>query len=239
VFSVFGEYDYPFLVESGPVRIEIVEDGGFFIYHRSSDHGEVHKIICGRRGKIVVSPVEPVNLPEEVTKYLEIRFTPVVIEPDSVQEFYLKFPIEIGVFLKGKGEGDILDIFGLTRAKYSLYGTPDDGIITRYYESPIYGRIPVCDPVREGVLSLTVRNSSRGWVEVSRVVIDCSSLYLYYKNMVSLAGQMEIFSRDIADVRIDDRPIVAEMIPASLLSRARKTIIPDKIPFTMEYGVDD
>lgn len=236
---MFGEYDYPLHLESGPVRIWIEEDGGFFSYHRSSDDGTIHKVIGGRPGRIVISPVEPVNLPKEVTKYLEIRFTPMAIEPDSVQECYLKFPIEAGVFLKGKGEGDILDIFGLTRAKYSLYGTPDDGIITRYYESPIYDRIPVSDPAREGVLSLTLRNSSRGWVECSRIVIDCSSLYLYYKDMVSLVGQMEIFSKDIADVRIVDRPLTGEMIPACLLSRARKTIIPDKIAFTMEYGVGE
>jgi hypothetical protein len=239
VFSVFGEYDYPFRLESGQVRIRIEEDGGFFTYHRSSDGDDVHKIIGGKRGKIVINPVEPVNLPEEVTKYLEIRFTPMAIEPDSVQEVYLKFPIEIGVFLKGKGEGDLLDIFGLTRAKYSLYGTPDEGIITRYYESAVYERIPESDPLREGVLSLTVRNSSRGWVEVSRVVIDCSSLYLYYKDMVSLAAQMDIFSREIADVWIDDRPLGEEMTPVSLFSRARKTIIPDKIPFTMEYGAGE
>jgi hypothetical protein len=239
VFSVFGEYDYPFHLESGPVRIRIEEDDGFFTYHRSSEEGEVSKIIRGRRGKIRISPVEPVNLPEEVTKYLEIRFTPIAIEPESVQELYLKFPVEIGVFLMAKGEGDILDIFALTRPKYSLYGTPDDGIITRYYESPVYGRIPESDPLREGVLSLTIRNSSRGWVEVSRVVVDCTSLYLYYKEMVSLAVRMEIFSKEIADVWIDDRPLVEEMTPASLLSRVRKTIIPDRIPFTMEYGTGE
>jgi hypothetical protein len=93
--------------------------------------------------------------------------------------------------------------------------------------------------LREGVLSLTIRNSSRGWVEVSRVVVDCTSLYLYYKEMVSLAVRMEIFSKEIADVWIDDRPLVEEMTPASLLSRVRKTIIPDRIPFTMEYGTGE
>ncbi len=236
---MFGEYAYPLCIESGQAVIRIEEDGGFFTYHRRSDDSEVHKIIAGKGGKILISPVEPVHLPEEVTKFLEIRFTPLAIGPDSVQELYLKFPIEIGVFLKGNGEGDILDIFGLTRAKYSLYGTPDEGIITRYYESRIYGGIPVCDPVREGVLSLTVRNSSRGWIEVSRVVIDCSSLSLYYRDMVSLVGQMEIFSRDIADVRIDDRPLVGGMTPGNIVSMARKTIIPDTIPFTMEYGVGE
>lgn len=237
---MFGEYDYPLRIASGQVGIRIEEEGGFFTYHRRSDDGEVHKIIGGKQGKVLVSPVEPVHLPKEVTQFLEIRFTPLAIEPDSVQELYLKFPVEIGVFLKGKGEGgDVIDIFGFTRPKYSLYGTSDEGIITRYYESPIYDRIPVCDPVREGVLSLTARNSSRGWMEVSRVVIDCSSLYLYYKDMVTLVGQMEIFSRDIADVRIDDRPLVGGMTPAGIVARARKTIIPDTIPFTMEYGVGE
>jgi uncharacterized protein len=237
VVSVFGEYDYPLHLESGPVQIRIEEDGGFFTYHRSSEEGEVHKIISGTRRKVIISPVEPVNLPEEVTKYLELRFTPMVVAPESVQELYLKFPIEIGVLLQGGG--DVLDIFALTRAKYSLYGSPDNGIITRYYESPVYNRIPECDPLREGVLFLTVGNSSRGWVEVSRVVIDCSSLSLYYKGVVSMTGQMEILSREIADVRINDCPLMEGMAPASLLSRARKTLIPDKIPFTMEYGVDE
>jgi len=50
---------------------------------------------------------------------------------------------------------------------------------------------------------------------------------------------MNILSRDIADVRSEDRPLSDGMKPSVLVIKARKTLIPDKIPFMMEFGVGD
>jgi len=234
---LFGAYDFPFRYESDPLSLAIEEDGGFLRYSRRCCGTTVRKILGTRQGRAVISPVEPINLPQEVTPYLEVRFTPVACEPDSVQTLYLTFPVEIGVFLEARGSYDVLDIFTLTSPKYSLYGTPVEGIITRYHESDVFPGIPEIDLVREGVLSLTIRNSSRGWVEVSRVVMDCSGFVLFCGDMVSLTARMEVLSRDLADVRIGDQPLCEGMFPATLLARARMRFIPETLPFMMEYGV--
>ncbi|MFA5295767.1 MAG: DUF432 domain-containing protein [Methanoregulaceae archaeon] len=234
---MFGEYDFPFTYETEDLALSIEGEGNFFTYKRRCRGDEVTKILGTTQGKVVISPVEPINLPQEITPYLEIRFTPVACEPDSVQTLYLTFPIEIGVFLEARGTYDVLDIFTLTSPKYSLYGTPVEGIITRYHESGVSPGIPPTDLLQEGLLSLTIRNSSRGWVEVSRVVMDCSGFVLFCGDMVTLTARMEILSRDLADVRIGDKPLCEGMFPATLLARARMRFIPETLPFMMEYGV--
>jgi len=234
---MFGEYDFPFKYESENLSISIAGERGLLTYKRRCLGEEVTKLLGTTQGKVVISPVEPINLPQEVTPYLEVRFTPVACEPDSVQTLYLTFPVEIGVFLEAKGSYDVLDIFTLTSPKYSLYGSPVEGIITRYHESDVFPGIPEIDLMREGVLSLTIRNSSRGWVEVSRVVMDCSGFVLFCGDMVSLTARMEVLSRDLADVRIGDKPLCTGMFPATLLARARMRFIPETLPFMMEYGV--
>jgi len=236
---VFGEFDYTFRYDSNDVSIHVDQSEGFYKYFRKSAGESITKAISGGSGIMAINPVEPVNLPQEVTSYLEIHFTPVAVEPASTQLVYLNFPIEIGVFLESKGDFDILDIFSLATPKYSLYGPPEEGIITRYHESPVSGTLPHTDRLKEGVVSLTIANTSRSWIEVSRVVLDCRELFLYYSDIVSIIARMDILSKDIADVRSENRPLREGMKPSVLLSKARKTLIPEKIPFMMEFGVGD
>ncbi|NYT07990.1 MAG: DUF432 domain-containing protein [Methanomicrobiales archaeon] len=236
---MFGESDYSFTYDSEEVSIRIDPSDGFYQYVRKSGTEAITKVISGGSRKIVVNPVEPVNLPREVTRFLEIHFTPVAIEPDSGETVYVTFPVEIGIFLESKGDFDVLDIFTLSRPKYSLYGPPEEGVITRYHKSAVSGTIPKLDRLKEGVIALSITNASRNWVEVSRVVFDCSSFFLYYGDIVSVVARMNILSRDIADVRSEDRPLGEGMVPSILVNKARKTLIPDKIPFTMEFGVGD
>lgn len=236
---MFGESDYSFTYDSEEVSIRIDPSDGFYQYVRKSGIEAITKVISGGSRKIVVNPVEPVNLPREVTRFLEIHFTPVAIEPDSGETVYVTFPVEIGIFLESKGDFDVLDIFTLSRPKYSLYGPPEEGVITRYHKSAVSGTIPKLDRLKEGVIALSITNASRNWVEVSRVVFDCSSFFLYYGDIVSVVARMNILSRDIADVRSEDRPLGEGMVPSILVNKARKTLIPDKIPFTMEFGVGD
>ena len=236
---MFGEFDYTFRYESEDISVRVDQSEDFYQYFRESAGERISKVISGGPGTIVINPVEPINLPQEVTSYLEIHFTPVAVEPASTQSVYLKFPIEIGVFLESKGDYDILDIFTLTKPKYSLYGSPEEGVITRYYESPVSGTIPSTELLKEGVVALTISNMSRSWMEVSRVVLDCKELYLYYSDMVSITASMDILSKNIADVRTEDRPLKEGMKTSVLLTKARTTLIPEKIQFMMEFGVGD
>jgi hypothetical protein len=224
---------------SEEVSVWFERSDGFCTYNRWLGGDKLHKIIGGVPGGIIINPVEPVNLPKEVTRFLEIHFTPVAVGPDGNQVVYLRFPLEIGVFLESKGDYYVLDVFTLTRPKYSLYGPAGEGVITRYAESQVYDSIPGTDPTKEGVMALSITNSSKNWVEVSRVVINTDTLSLFYGELVSIVAGMEILSRDIADIHTEDRPLLEGMKQSVLVMKTKKTLIPDKLQFMMEFGVGD
>ncbi|WP_062400040.1 DUF432 domain-containing protein [Methanogenium cariaci] len=105
---------------------------------------------------VAVNPIEPVNLPKKVTHYLEIEFTPVLIEPEGIKIIYLLFPIEIGVIVFGNKKMEAVDIFSFCPPqKYSLYGPSGGGVITKYYATDIYSAPP-------GIQSLLHRRAPPG-----------------------------------------------------------------------------
>jgi hypothetical protein len=236
---VFGEFDYSFRYDSDDLSLWFERSDSLVTYNRRVGEHTFRKFIGGDPGRIIINPVEPVNLPEEVTRFLEIHFTSLVLGPESSQVVYLTFPVEIGVFLESKGDYDVLDIFTLAGLKYSLYGPAEEGIITRYAESQVHDRIPDTDLLHNGVLALSITNSSRSWVEVSRIVIDAGNLTLFYGDTVYAAASMTILSRDLADIRIAEKSPEDGMKQSVLVLKTKKTLIPDKMPFMMEYGVGD
>lgn len=213
--------------------------GNFQVYERVSPDGSVRKVIGSSSGRVIVNPVEPVNLPQEITRFLEIHFTPVVLGPESENQIYLKFPVEIAVFLESNGNFDVLDIFSHACPKYALYGPPDHGVLTRHFESEVFSEVPDTDSCREGVLELTIRNTTRGWIEVSRVVFENTGIYLYYGDCVSMVGQMDIFSKTVAETKTLPRPLTQGMNAAIPLFTARKSLIQENRTFLMEFGVGD
>lgn len=236
---MFGEYDYSFRYESPEIIAGITKMGNFQVYERVSPDGSVRKVIGSSSGRVIVNPVEPVNLPQEITRFLEIHFTPVVLGPESENQIYLKFPVEIAVFLESNGNFDVLDIFSHACPKYALYGPPDHGVLTRHFESEVFSEVPDTDSCREGVLELTIRNTTRGWIEVSRVVFENTGIYLYYGDCVSMVGQMDIFSKTVAETKTLPRPLTQGMNAAIPLFTARKSLIQENRTFLMEFGVGD
>jgi len=240
VESVYGSSQYPFNRQFGPVSVSIEPSGNFSLYRRVQPGRTVEKVIGNREGTVVVNPVEPVHLPGEVTGMLELHFTPISLEPESSCKIYLKFPVEIGVFLQGRGDGfDVLDIFSLARPRFSLYGTPERGLITRHADTRVYDQVPATDPLEEGVMALSVKNSSRSWVEVSRAVFDHRNMHLYHGEMVAMTAQMEVFSREVAETRILARAPAEGMQASVRLFSAGKSFIPEIPLFLMEYGVGE
>ena len=240
VSSVFGVYDYSFQWEDERISLGIERDETLFVYNRRSGSESVEKIIRGEDGRIILNPVEPLNLPKEITKYLEFHFKPVVIQPESEQKFFLTFPVEIGVFLEARNSYNVLDIFSFALPKYSLYGSPDEGVITRHVETEIYPSLPlVKDPLVEGVMELTIKNTARTWVEVTRAVFDNVTLNIYYGDYVAMTGKMEVFSRGMAETTTLDKPFREGMKASIQLFTARQIPLADKPTFLMEFGVGD
>jgi uncharacterized protein len=236
--SVFGVYPYPFRYESGEILVAVEQSDPFYTYSRVCRGTRVEKVIASPPGTILIHPVEPLTLPKQVTRFLEIRFPPVVVEPLAEKTLYVTFPLDIGVFLEGKGDTGRLDVFSLQEPQYSLYGPSDCGVITRYHESGITGQIPATDPFREGVMRLSLKNMSRNWIEVSRAVFENTNMVLFYDEIVGITARMELFSSLVAETNIGDLPFREGMKRSVGLSSGRKAPFVEK-GFLMEHGVAD
>jgi len=235
---VFGYHAGDLSYAEKDLAITIDRSGPVPRYERRCGESRIETILAIKPDAvIIISPVEPVNLPEEIAHHLEIVFPRIVMQPGEARTVSLKFPVEIGVFLQTGTDTSVIDIFSLNAAKYSLYGKPVTGLITRYYESDIFQEPPPTDPHREGVMTLAIRNRYAGAVEVSRAVFECHGMKLFYGSHVGMSATMEIISSAIAVTSF-------EALPPSdcpnrgidLYSSRKLPIIPEQ-GFYMESGV--
>jgi len=234
---VFGRFGEEIRYTDSDVSISATGSGELRRYIRASGGQRVEKILPEGLATVIINPVEPVNLPEPVTRYLEISFPAVVLPAKAVRRMYLTFPLEIGVFLETGGVISVLDLFSLVPAKYSLYGSPGAGAITRWHQSGITKNPPVVDRYRYGILDVTITNTTPGIVEVSRAVFDSNSMHLWYGESVVMTGAMDIYSPMIAQTT------VSEMAPSGDMTRCIELYAARSIPSVhgrghlMEFGV--
>jgi hypothetical protein len=196
------------------IQIQLTDTENLVHYERDCQGNKESRFLGRTFSAIHIHPVEPVNLPEALTHFLEISFPPLLLSPGAELDVYVKFPVEIGVFLENGEKRDLLDIFSLVPGKFSLYGSPSSGVITRWYKSDLYTAIPVTDSHQEGVMSLHIKNSGAETTTISRAVFDSSSMCLFYGSRVAMTATMEILSPLIAHTTF------SETAPADCPNRA-------------------
>jgi hypothetical protein len=228
---VFGRHGTDFSYADETLAIDIDRSGPDPAYFRRYGNDTVRKSLSVHPdAAITINPVEPVNLPLEITHHLEIVFPGIIMGPGMNRIINLKFPVEVGVFLQSGTDESVIDIFSLNPTKYSLYGKPVTGLITRYYESDVYSAIPETDPLREGVLTLSIGNTSTGAVEVSRAVFECHTMKLFFGSYVGMHATMQVASSALAITSFDTTP------PAGCPNRAIDLYSSRKLPIIPERG---
>ncbi len=231
---MYGSYEIPVRVE-GEVAITVEEGGEGFVYRREGAGEAVEKLLLAQRRRLLLSPVEPVNLPRSITPLLLVEFSsPVVLEPRARRRIFLKFPVEVGVFVSS-GEGhELLDIFSLAAQKYTLYGDVGTGSICRYWRSDVYPSLPEVEPLREGVLELRLENTTSAWVEVGRAVFSAYGMKIYHSgSLAGMRGRMRILGESAAETYFSDSPLLEGMSMAPELFPAGRR----SGKFTMEAGL--
>ncbi len=201
---VFGRYPLDYSHAAQDIKIRLSDAGSLLKYERDCRGSREERYLGRSFSAIHIYPVEPVNLPEPLTRYLEIAFPPLVLPPGAEQTVYVKFPVEIGVFLESGGKQSPLDVFSLVPVKFSLYGLPSSGVITRWFKSDLFPIIPTVDLYREGVMALTLKNCRTENAKVSRAVFDSSSMCLYYGSRVAMTATLEVFSEYLARTTFAD-----------------------------------
>jgi hypothetical protein len=219
---VFGEFTPPWQVEREGLSLSLDMREGHYQYRRDLAGETVERSISAGLSRLLVYPVEPFNTGSGIATHLELEFPPLILEPGAIETIFLTFPVEIGVFVEGLRETEVLDVFPVLRPKYSLYGAPRKGIITRFARSGLHREVPAVKGAREGVLKLAIRNGFSEWTRVSRVVLPEDQIHLYAGGYAAMLAMMRITGRSSAEITGVDRPLAGGMRRAHDLFTARK-----------------
>lgn len=234
---MYGTYDLSFRYQKDGLDLSIEPEDGKYLYRRTLNGQTKTRTLFSSGGRLIISPVEPLNLPKEICRALLVEFDPFSIEPGAEQTVYLSFPIEIGVFVAGRGNIEVLDIFSWNNPKYTLYGPAEKGVIARWWPSAIYSSLPTLDPLKEGVLSLEIVNTTREWVDISKVVLDGYGMKIFYDDSVSTQAWMRVLSTMVAETGFYDRLSRKGQNKAVELFMARGLAGVERQRFLMDRGL--
>ncbi|WP_456423734.1 DUF432 domain-containing protein [Thermococcus sp.] len=164
---IFGEHGLRTqFIHVGEKKIHVVENSeGTFTYRR--DNVRV-KILGGMRLSILPAPAEGYGVRFLMVKLKET----LAIPPGETVHGYLSAPVDVIV----KAGDTIIDRFILGKEKYALYGEHSIGVITRYHLSGFYKD----EPDSLGVIKLVVRNPTKDWRLVKRIVIPIRNSVMFY-----------------------------------------------------------
>ena len=243
---MFGEFTPPWQYGADGLSLSLEMRDGHYQYSRDLAGERVEKSISVGLSRLLVHPVEPFNTAPGMAGHLEVEFPPLILEAGATETIFLTFPIEIGVFAEGLRDTGLLDVFSVVRPKYSLYGTPKGGVITRFARSARHREAPPVDRNREGVIKLSLRNTLSEWATVSRVVLSGAEMHLYVADFAGMVAVLRITGRGVAEVSGVDRALKGGMRRAYDLFTAKRVLqlgAPPRIPgvepkgYVMEGGL--
>jgi len=225
-------------LEFGNVKITLRKYGNLLKYSREGESRIEKFVVYSPDTHLLINPVEPVNLPKHLTDYILLEFNEsVIVPPSSAVNIYSTLPVEVGVFIVNEENSELLDVFSLVKQKYTLYGTPRNGVVCRYWQAKISTEIPEVDLMREGVLKLKISNNSGYWITVSNLVLNTGGMTIYYDDKyVSASAQVLIYSQTLAETSFLDEPL-RDSMSKSLTLRAQKRLLATKEKFVMEWGL--
>lgn len=211
---MYGIYNPPFSVEKEGISISVERVEKRWVYKRTLGEDNVEKVILGDEKNIVVNPVEPINTPKELTPNILIEFEKtLLLAAGARKKIFLTFPIEIGVFISDKGNKNLqlLDVLTLARQKFTLYGPVANGIICKHWKSGIYQVLPSLNPLQEGTMELTLRNTTSDWASISKAVFNAYGMRLYYEGDVLTKARMNILDKNTAETSFEIQHISGEL----------------------------
>jgi len=235
---MFGTHDIPLSLQSAEFSLLIKREADLYSYKREAGKENKEKVILSDQKQILLNPIEPLNMPKDLSPYLNIEFKrTLTMEPKSSRKIFLKFPLEIGVFLYKKKAFEILDIFSLTQPKFTLYGDPSNGVICKYWKSDIFSSLPSLNYYHEGAMELSLTNTSEEWEEVSQAIFNANGMKIYYNDkMVAMKAKMKVENQTTAETNFLDSPLEKDMNKSLELFKAKKLPV-TTTKFVMRDGI--
>jgi len=96
-------------------------------------------------------------------------------------------------------------------------------------------------PIHEGVLELSITNTSTGWVEVTKAVFNAYGMNMYYNDyLVAMKANMNIQKKELAETEFSDSPLETGMKKSLKLYTVKQVVKKVAITttkFVMEEGI--
>jgi len=127
-------------------------------------------------------PMYPVFIPKFVTQYILCIFSkPIVLTPYREARIYMYLPIDFAIYARNHSMFELVDVFSLDlRPKYALYGPRDQGVVARHCVTS-YSFDELEPRLGVAVSQIVIKNSTKDFVTVNKVLLDASPLRLYYR----------------------------------------------------------
>lgn len=199
---------------SGRISIgdNIIEyDGARGRYRRMSRDGSI-AVSLDLQGEhsIVAEPVHSLYIPGFNTKYILVELVDrIVVPPNYSVGFFIKTPVDLGVFMVGRDFYKLIDVAPLLNYyKYTLYGPLTSleevsGILCRHWRSRSYNGRTNIEP-GECLVEAEVVNELGDSIIVSKILVDASYMPLYYEintfNCYAGKIRMVVKSRGIGEI---------------------------------------
>ncbi|VVB76970.1 Uncharacterised protein [uncultured archaeon] len=129
------------------------------------------------------------------------------VPPESEATIYVNLPVDTGIYLFGKGVHTLIDEVPRWPLKYSLYGTPSDGITFRYFRAPYHSKPPKRE--KHKVLArVRIFNREDEWIVVSKFLFP-QKYYNMFKTedgeVVGEAVDIYVESANLATVTLKNK----------------------------------
>lgn len=225
----------------GNNKIIVGSTGSAFTYKRYNGdklESESSIVTDSAETHLGIFPNPPIKTPREVAKNVCIRFkAPVIVDHRSVAVLYSKIPIEIGVYRQHKDEELLIDVFSLAPPRYTLYGSPESGVVCRYIEAEAVTEESALEVKKyeEAKVRIRVTNDINNVIKLSRIIIPMQDVVLEHRNDEAwIPGSAEMnldtaFGKDVVAIRLSDT-----RVKRSDKTSARKT--EDTLVFSMDSG---
>ena len=169
-----------------------------FIYSRVDSEGNnIEKIIPSDQDKITIeiAPIRPLNYPARRTNFIYLDFDKeVFLSEGASTSFLVRCPIEIGIFLVHDSHKDSMDSFTCdpSRSRFGLYGSPDTGILCKYFKVPIVQSELDSEPFHSCVVRLSFENQLERGYAIKKVVFPITDHSIYYEKQKSQLDSLQV-----------------------------------------------
>ncbi|MBD3377885.1 DUF432 domain-containing protein [candidate division KSB1 bacterium] len=239
--KMFGWHELPAEIPIGGERLAFETLDSHWLYKRIKDDKETERMILTEKIECFLAPVEPLLTPKELTSLLLLEFeSPLWLEPRKDKRIFVSAPLEVGVYVGNRHSLrslDLLDVISCSKQKFTLYGQVHDGMICKYFNTPVWVQEPESETPDRMLVELLLQNRTGTWVQVTQTLLSAFHMTIFFgQQSAMMRATMTITQEGLAETQMSDSPLYKDTQKAIQQFRTRRLPgISQK--FVMEWGI--